>query len=157
MRQPIKVCVFVVRPCDGGEELLLLRRGAERGGWWQPVTGALEDDETLAQAAARELFEETSLHAHKLIDTCMTNVFKPSERASARFDHPPQFITEHVFIAIVPHNDEVNIDTQEHVEFAWVSRECALKMLYWQANRDFLERVRCLSKFVPMCEVGQLD
>ncbi len=139
MRQPIKVCVFPVRHCDNSDEVLLLRRCAERGGWWQPVTGALENNETIEQAAARELFEETALRAHKLINTGITNVFEPSARAQARFDHPPQSVTEHVFVAIVSNDADVCIDAQEHVEFAWVSHERALTMLHWQANRDFVE------------------
>jgi len=44
-----------------GEEgrVLLLRRSQARGGFWQPVTGRIEPGESPAQAARRELREET--------------------------------------------------------------------------------------------------
>jgi lipoyl(octanoyl) transferase len=48
-----------VVPMTGDGRVLLLRRSAERGGFWQPVTGRIEPGETAEQAARRELREET--------------------------------------------------------------------------------------------------
>ena len=46
-------------PVGADGRVLLLRRTAARGGFWQQVTGRLERGESPAQAARRELLEET--------------------------------------------------------------------------------------------------
>ena len=58
-RLPIQVCVFLFREQEGGREYLLLHRVPGAGAFWQGVTGAPEEGETLLQGAAREVLEET--------------------------------------------------------------------------------------------------
>jgi lipoyl(octanoyl) transferase len=53
------VSVTAVRRTPRGQEVLLLRRTAERGGFWQPVTGRRLEGERADMAARRELEEET--------------------------------------------------------------------------------------------------
>jgi lipoyl(octanoyl) transferase len=48
-----------VVPVASDGQVLLLRRREERGGFWQPVTGRVEAGEAPAEAARRELREET--------------------------------------------------------------------------------------------------
>src|SRR5882672_3913545 len=45
-----------------GERVLLLHRKPERGNFWQPITGSIEDDELPHDTARRELAEETGQH-----------------------------------------------------------------------------------------------
>ena len=59
MRQPIQVLIYPVKTVGSKWEYLLLRRTASRGGFWQGVTGGVEEDEGVVEAATRELFEET--------------------------------------------------------------------------------------------------
>jgi ADP-ribose pyrophosphatase YjhB (NUDIX family) len=59
MRLPYEVFVFV--RCQG--EFLILRRSERQGGYWHCVAGAVEEGETYAEAAVRELREETGLAA----------------------------------------------------------------------------------------------
>ncbi len=54
---PLRTVSVVALAADG--RVLLLKRTPARGGFWQPVTGRLEPGETPAQAARRELREET--------------------------------------------------------------------------------------------------
>jgi lipoyl(octanoyl) transferase len=53
------VSVAITRQAPEGTLVLLLRRTAERGGFWQLVTGRREAGETASAAAAREVSEET--------------------------------------------------------------------------------------------------
>jgi lipoyl(octanoyl) transferase len=54
---PLQTITVVALAHDG--RVLLLKRSPARGGFWQPVTGRIEPGETAAQAARRELHEET--------------------------------------------------------------------------------------------------
>ena len=58
------VAVVVLR--DTGQVLLLKRSKGFLAGHWCQVTGSLEEGETAAQAAAREVMEETGLRPLKL-------------------------------------------------------------------------------------------
>src|SRR5262245_11909251 len=54
-----EVIVFVARRRDG--HVLILRRNVRHGGVWHGVSGAVEPNETMLDAALRELAEETRL------------------------------------------------------------------------------------------------
>ncbi|HZP73480.1 MAG TPA: NUDIX domain-containing protein [Gaiellaceae bacterium] len=56
-----EVAVFVARREDA--EVLLLHRSPDDGAYWHVVAGAIDSGETAAEAADRELFEETRLVA----------------------------------------------------------------------------------------------
>ena len=56
-KRPVSVLVLLH---DGAGHVLLLER-ADRAGFWQSVTGSLEDGETPVQAALREVAEETGI------------------------------------------------------------------------------------------------
>ena len=59
-RVPRQILVYVFRRRrDGAVDFLLLHVLADRGGFWQGVTGAPEREETDEQAAVREVLEET--------------------------------------------------------------------------------------------------
>jgi 8-oxo-dGTP pyrophosphatase MutT (NUDIX family) len=57
------VDVYVLRPAAAGMEALVLRRAAHErsAGTWETVHGHIQDGETPAEAARRELREETGL------------------------------------------------------------------------------------------------
>ena len=56
-----EIAVFVTR--RDGRDVLLVHRTPSHGGYWHVVAGGVELGETAAQAAARELHEETGLAA----------------------------------------------------------------------------------------------
>jgi len=68
------VIVFVRR----GDEVLVVHRSPAQGAYWHSVSGGVEDGETDAEAAVRELREETGLEARL---TALFNVY-------AGFDDP---------------------------------------------------------------------
>ena len=59
VRPPYEVFVFVRRQ----DEYLILHRSPRQGAYWHCVAGGVEEGETYAQAAVRELREETGLSA----------------------------------------------------------------------------------------------
>jgi len=71
-------CVGIV--CIRGDNVLLIKRGKPpRMGQWSIPGGRIEKGESELQAAARELFEETSIRANKFqkIETIDTDFGSP--------------------------------------------------------------------------------
>src|SRR5947209_9993330 len=77
-KQPRSVQVVIFTETPQGREFLLLRRVYSHGGFWQSVTGSLEDQETHAEAAVREVYEETGYQPgqDELIALGIVNVFE---------------------------------------------------------------------------------
>jgi len=61
MRLPIQIEAIIFRRNGNLIEYLLLKRLPHRNGFWQPVTGGLEEGETRTEALHREIREETGI------------------------------------------------------------------------------------------------
>ena len=135
-KQPRSVQVVVFAESERGREYLLLRRVHSHGGFWQPVTGSLEGDETHIEAAAREVYEETGYRppAGDLIDLGIVNVFEIAPQWRVKYA-PGVTHNEEVCFALCVAKQDVVIDPLEHDAFAWVDYEAAVGMLYWESNR----------------------
>jgi dATP pyrophosphohydrolase len=132
---PVSVLVLVH---TADREVLLLER-ALRPGYWQSVTGSLEGpDEPLAQAAARELREETGIDAAAGRLTRWNVVYTFEIYLQWRHRFAPGVIhnVEHVFALELGRRAHVTVAPQEHLAFAWLPwREAAAKCFSW-SNRD---------------------
>ena len=115
------VSVTAVRRGPTGQEVLLLRRIPERGGFWQPVTGRRSPGETAAAAARRELEEETGARIP---------VRALSYRHSFAFGEavPPVLTEEEAFAADWPGDLEAR-PGPEHDTAEWVSVDEAMRRL----------------------------
>ena len=79
MRVPIQVLVYAVSRTRETPKVLLLRRTVRLGGFWQGVTGAPLDGESLNDAAIRELREETGFEDNRLVDLKFSYSFPVSD------------------------------------------------------------------------------
>ncbi len=122
-------------------EVLLLRR-VRPAGLWQSVTGSLRWDETPAQAAARELGEETGLPADSLVD-CRLH-FRFPIVPPWRERYPPEARTnlEHVFALPLPAPRAPRLNPAEHDAYAWLPRAEAARRVFSWSNR--LAILRCV-------------
>ena len=118
-----------------GEEFLVLRRSRKQGGYWHSVAGALEDGETYAEAAMRELQEETGLQASPS-DLRKPFRYRP-EPWESHFEVSGPEVAVECFLAEAPAAWEPKLDW-EHVEYRWCTREEALGLLFWREPRDVL-------------------
>jgi 8-oxo-dGTP pyrophosphatase MutT (NUDIX family) len=123
-----QVQVFPFRLFGGRREYLLLRRVPAVGGFWQPVTGGVEAGETPAEAAVREIGEETAL-AGRLLETGLGSGFT---WAGIRWQ-------ETVFAWQVDAGDPVI--GPEHDDFTWCGLGEAWWRLYWPLNRRHLAAI----------------
>jgi dATP pyrophosphohydrolase len=119
-------------------EVLLLER-ALRPGFWQSVTGSIEQmEEPLARAAARELEEETGIEARTgcLERWNVVYTFEIYAQWRSRFAPGVRYNLEHVFALELPGRLPVRLAPDEHLAYAWLPwREAAAKCFSW-SNRD---------------------
>lgn len=90
-------------------EILLLKLSKERGGFWQNVTGGVDEGETFLEAAKRELKEETNLQG-TMNETDIELHFKD------RFEFD---VVEKVFYVILSEK-KLPALSYEHDDFKWL-------------------------------------
>jgi dATP pyrophosphohydrolase len=110
-----------------------------RPGYWQSVTGSVETmEEPLAQAAEREVQEETGIAANagRLEPWDVVYTFEIYRQWRHRFAPGVVHNVEHVFALELPRRPPVRLAPDEHVDFLWLPwREAAAKCFSW-SNRD---------------------
>ena len=128
-----KVMVVALRIADD-IEVLLLKRPASKGSVWQPVTGNVEEGESVQAAAVRELEEETGLRGAAAV-----HPVGHIHRFSKSTAHGPADFEEHVFAAYVRLGSQVKLSA-EHTESKWVSPEEAQRLLPQPGVQDAVRR-----------------
>lgn len=135
LKLPVSVLVVVH---TAQLDVLLLERAARRG-FWQSVTGSLDRaDESPAEAARRELQEETGVEARTqdLRRWNLAYTFEIFPEWRHRFVAGTTHNTEHVFSIELPARVPVALAPEEHVASLWLPwREAAAKCFSW-SNRD---------------------
>lgn len=118
-------------------EVLLIER-ADHPGYWQSVTGSQEENETLAETAAREVMEETGIDASRftLCDWQQVNVYDIFPIWLHRYAPGTTSNTEHVFGLQLPDRLSVKLETREHLQHVWLSFENAAPLCFSRSNRD---------------------
>jgi dATP pyrophosphohydrolase len=106
-----EVIVFVRR----GRELLVVHRSPENGAYWHSIAGGVEEGETDAEAAVRELREETGLEAS------VESLHLPFEYDGM---HVESFVVE------APPGWEPELDW-EHDDYRWCTRDEAVALLHY--------------------------
>jgi dATP pyrophosphohydrolase len=114
-------------------EVLLIER-ADKAGFWQSVTGSLDEvDEPVRLTAAREVAEETGIVVgsaavpeQALRDWHLSNVYEIYPVWRHRYAPGVTHNTEHVFGLQVPAGTPVRLAPREHVQYLWLPwREAA--------------------------------
>ncbi len=131
------VDVYVLRQRKVGQgaasvECLVLRRaaGGRCPGSWETVHGHIEDGERPAEAAARELREETGLAAEKLYNLSRVETFYQH-----RLD---EVALVPVFVAFVDAESSVRLGG-EHDAHEWLAADDAGRRFAWPRERRALE------------------
>jgi len=134
MRLPIQVEAIIFRKNGNKTEYLLLKRVPERNGFWQPVTGGLEEGETRTEALIREIKEETGIK----------NLIRVIEGLYYFEFSDPNLNQEYVYGVEVSPTEELVIDGEEHSEYRWCSFQEALQLLSWKENKEALKKLNTI-------------
>lgn len=120
-------------------ETLILRRVPEKGGFWQPVTGRIEQDESPLHAAQREIEEETGFRGEVLsLDYTHGLMLEPDLLPSSA--PKPFMVEEHSFYLEISAEQEVKLEAGAHDAFEWLPWEEAAQKVRWPGNREGILR-----------------
>ena len=129
-RLKIAAFLYCIDRVRDGPYFLILQRIKELGGFWQPVTGSVETNETPIQAVRREVTEETGLDTFDIIhgpvyDFCF-------KKQGTRF-------REYVF-GVRSTRQDLTLSS-EHTDFTWLPYDQVLAFLHWDSNKEGLRRL----------------
>lgn len=146
-RLPREVVVQLFRR-QPREPLLMLRRVPERGGFWQGVSGAPLPGETDADAAAREVREETGFDVTGSLFSLGIEYRHGLDPARADqwrelFGPGVRSVSVTAFAAEIPDRAPV-LDPAEHDRYAWCSFAAARELLDWPIEADARARRRAV-------------
>jgi dATP pyrophosphohydrolase len=142
--------VLVVIYTVAGDVLLLERQ--QPPGYWQSVTGSLLWDETPAQAAQREVGEETGLEsASRLRDCGYRNRFQILPAWRARYAPDVQANTEYVFALELPERLPVRLNPPEHRKAQWLPAVQSAQRAASSTNRIAIRRLVPLTRPAGQC------
>ena len=137
MRLPREAMIVVRR----GDDVLVVHRSPGQGGYWHQIAGGVEEGETDAEAARRELEEETGLAAdpgplrHAF-------AYPLAEEPERRGDYPSgtDSIAVSCFLVDVEPGWEPRLDW-EHDDYRWCPPAEARVLLRWADAADAVEKL----------------
>ena len=146
MKIPISVLV-VIHTAKG--EVLLLER-ADHPGFWQSVTGSIDFiGESLIEAAARELLEETGIDAKNFRENALVSMNHSIEYEiypewSHRYPVDTTKNTEHWFRMTLEDRVDIQLAPREHISFKWESVEHAASMCFSPSNQEAIRKLNSI-------------
>ncbi len=115
---------------------LLMRRTLARGGWWQAVTGSVEDGEDLESAVRREVWEETGIT--EFLEFVDLDYAFPFEFTKYGGKEPLEAVKNSFGVEV---GGEAVETGREHDAWEWVAFGEALERLTWEDNKEAFRRL----------------
>ena len=136
--------MLVVVYTDDAQVLVLQRRSPFE--FWQSVTGSLDDGESPADAAHRELLEETGLQQQgELLDTGLSRQFTIDPRWRDRYPQGVTENTEYEWRYRLPAAVDIQINQDEHSAYRWLPIDAAIDAVWSWTNKEALEDLQRLA------------
>ena len=137
-RRPESVLILVY---TRSKDTLLLQRRKPQA-LWQSITGSLEPGETHADAAARELAEETGFTVdERLIFTGRQREFEIDPRWHRNFAPGITHNTEYEWRFLIDSATDIRLDRREHLAYRWMPIAEAIETVWSWTNKAALRRL----------------
>ena len=122
---------------------VLLMERADKKGFWQSVTGSLEENETPRDAAIREVFEETGIDStqYHLEDLELSHVYEIYAHWRYRYAPDITHNTEHIFALKVPASIPIQLSVDEHIQYLWVDWRDAMDRVFSWTNVEAIKKL----------------
>ncbi len=134
MRLPIQVEAIVFKMQDDVPLFLMLKRNEKKGGFWQPVTGGVEEGEEIIDALYREIREELAIDQPKRV---IPEVYY------FEFEESYGLMKEYVFGIEIDDTQEISL-SPEHVALQWCTETEAINLMKYETNKEGLRRLTSL-------------
>jgi len=142
LRSRIEVAIFVTRRRRA--DVLIVHRSPPQGSYWHVIAGGVEPGEELADAARRELREETGLVAEVGRGERAVSYTYPlteeSPERRARYDPSVVDVAVSCFQCEAPDGWEPELDW-EHDDYRWCAADEAIGLLFWPEPREVLQEL----------------
>lgn len=138
IRKKVQVWIYFYHPQKQSYFFLILKTRPERKSFWQPVTGSVEEGESLVEAALREALEETGL-SFQTQPSQLGNPFTFESRGEINLETAfsleisPPFAEDQLGAPLV------KLDPHEHTEYQWVNVTQAVQMIAYPSNIQMLQ------------------
>ena len=130
---PIKIESVIYRKKENRVEFLALKRSLEDGGFWQPITGTLESNESLEECLLREAQEEIGVSLENVISVSgLLHSFTWEKKNIG-------VMNEYIFAVEIKLDSVVELSS-EHTEFKWCTQEEAELLFSMENNKIGLRK-----------------
>ena len=139
MSRPFKLPLSVLVVIHTPELDVLLINRADSPGHWQSVTGSKDSlEESLVEAAVREVREETGIACAEgeLADWGLENVYDIYPHYLHRYAPGVLRNREHVFGLCVPAGTPVTLNPREHTAWQWLTWRKAADTCFSPSNAE---------------------
>lgn len=133
MRTAREAAIFVTR----GGEFLLMHRAQDD--YWHVVAGVVEDGETFADAAARELREETGLD-RPIADLGMAQAYEIPDALRDEYLPGITEVTIENFAVEAPAGWEPVLN-EEHDDYRWLGLSDAIALTHWPETMEIIAAI----------------
>jgi lipoyl(octanoyl) transferase len=124
----------VYRRAPQGLEFLLVKRVPEDGGFWQAITGTIDEGERAIETLKRELVEEAGI-------TNPLHISEKLEDYSWGGEEQGIIGNDQVFAVEVTPDTQIIIEPTEHSEFKWLPLQDAVTLLKYDGNKNSMRIV----------------
>ena len=136
-RKPENVHVYLYRGNIDNEFEYAIFQRADDLKCWQGISGGVEENETIEQAALRESFEETGTPLNMPIYRLDTVSYLQADIFSAHVLWGKDIVVCPMFFFAIPFNGEI-ILSDEHTKVRWLTYKEAEALVYWHDQKTAL-------------------